>query len=129
MSEGATLRRRAAEKRGRRSEFLASLFLRLKFYRILARRVRTRVGEIDLVARSFGGVICFVEVKARPDDLQAVEAVARHQQGRIVRAASLYLAARPRLAGAPVRFDIVSVSPFAWPRHLRDAWRPDDVSD
>ena len=66
--------RKQAEMRGRRSEALAALLLRCKGYRILGRRVRTRAGEIDLVAKSPAGVICFVEVKARPDDGLAAEA-------------------------------------------------------
>ena len=48
-----------------RREFLATVALILKGYRILGRRVRTRVGEIDLIARSPGGILCFVEVKSR----------------------------------------------------------------
>ncbi|MEI9930627.1 MAG: YraN family protein [Rhizomicrobium sp.] len=63
----AEARRLAAEKRGRRSETWAALFLRLKFYRILARRVRNRAGEIDLIARAPSGLVCFIEVKARAD--------------------------------------------------------------
>jgi putative endonuclease len=118
--------RRAAELRGRRSELVAALFLRVKFYRILARRVRTHAGEIDLVARSPSGVVCFVEVKARRGAGAALEAVMPRQQARIARAAQLYLSARPFLASSPVRFDIVTVSPRALPRHVRDAWRPGD---
>jgi putative endonuclease len=119
--------RRAAEQRGRRSELLAALLLRLKFYRILGRRVRTRAGEIDLVARSPSGIVCFIEVKARAGPVLALESVLPRQQARIARAAQLYLAARPGLAQSPVRFDIVTVSPRALPRHFRDAWRPGDV--
>jgi putative endonuclease len=113
--------------RGRRSELVAALFLRAKFYRILGRRVRTHAGEIDLVARSPSGVICFVEVKARRGPSLALEAVMPRQQARIARAAELYLSARPRLAASPIRFDIVTVSPRALPRHVRDAWRPGDA--
>jgi putative endonuclease len=50
--ERITQSRRAAESRGRSSETLAALLLRLKFYRILGRRIRTHAGEIDLVARA-----------------------------------------------------------------------------
>lgn len=121
--------RKAAEKRGRRSEAFAELLLRLKLYRILGRRVRTRAGEIDLVARSPTGIICFIEVKARSHHGLAEESVLPRQQNRIARAASLYLAARPSLGTAPVRFDIVTVTPRALPRHMRDAWRPDDVGN
>ncbi len=118
--------RQAAEKRGRRSEALAALLLRLKFYRILGRRVRTHAGEIDLIARAPSGVLCFVEVKARAADRLAAESLGARQRARIARAASLYLAGRPGLGAAGVRFDVVTVAPRAWPQHLRDAWRPDD---
>lgn len=122
----AEARRQAAEKRGRRSESFAALLLRLKGYRILARRVRTRAGEIDLIARAPSGVVCFVEVKARADETLAADALGARQQARIARAAALYLASRPELAARGARFDIVTVSPRALPRHLRDAFRPGD---
>ena len=123
-TEPVTQARRAAETRGRSSESVAALFLRLKLYRILGRRVRTHAGEIDLVARSPLGVLCFIEVKARAKERAALEAVGARQQARIVRAASLYVAARPKLARKGLRFDIVTVAPRTWPRHIRDAWRP-----
>ena len=116
--------KRAAERRGRSSESLAALMLRLKGYRILGRRIRTHAGEIDLVARSPGGILCFVEVKARAAEAAAALAVAPRQQQRIARAASLFVAARPDLARTAMRFDIVTVAPRTLPRHIRDAWRP-----
>ena len=114
---------KASEQRGRRSEWLAALLLVCKGYRILGRRVKTRAGEIDLIAKSPTGILCFIEVKARPDAGQAGEAVMARQRSRIVRAAGLYLAGRK----ADARFDIVTVIPRRLPRHLKDAWRPDDV--
>jgi putative endonuclease len=123
-TEPVTRARRAAEVRGRSSESIAALLLRLKFYRILGRRVRNHAGEIDLVARSPLGVLCFIEVKARAKERTALEAVGARQQARIARAASLYVAAKPKLARKGLRFDIVTVAPRAWPRHIRDAWRP-----
>ena len=119
-------RRQAAEKRGRRSETLAAMLLRLKGYRILGRRVRTHAGEIDLIARAPSGIVCFVEVKARADEASASDALGTRQQARIARAAALYLAGRPGLAAKGARFDVVSVVPGALPRHLRDAFRPGD---
>ena len=65
--------RRDAERRGRRGEFFATLILMLKDYRILGRRIRTHVGEIDLIARSLSGTLCFVEVKVRGLDEEAVK--------------------------------------------------------
>jgi putative endonuclease len=114
---------KASEKRGRRGEILALLLLVAKGYRILGRRVKTRAGEIDLIARSPSGVICFVEVKARPDQGTAAAAVGQRQRVRITRAAGLYLKGQPGAA----RFDIVSILPGRLPRHVKDAWRPDDV--
>jgi len=119
-------RKLAAEKRGRRSETWAALLLRLKGYRILGRRVRTHAGEIDLIARAPSGLVCFIEVKARGNAGTAIESVGARQQSRIARAAALYVAGKPALRDKGMRFDIVTVSPRALPRHIRDAWRPGD---
>ncbi len=86
--------------------------------------MRTRAGEIDLVARSPRGILCFVEVKARALARDAALSVAPRQRARIVRAASLFVAGKPALAARPMRFDIVTVAPSSLPRHIRDAWRP-----
>ena len=58
------MKRRLAEKRGRAAETVAAWWLRLRGWRILARRVRTPVGEVDLIARR-RRTLAFVEVKAR----------------------------------------------------------------
>jgi putative endonuclease len=118
-------RRRAAERRGRRSETWAALLLMAKGYRILGRRVRTHAGEIDLVARAPSGVICFIEVKARKTADSAVEALGSRQRARIARAAELFLARKPGLAARGMRFDMVMLAPRSWPKHIRDAWRPE----
>lgn len=123
MGDARLLRGKAAEKRGRASENLAALLLLLKFYRILGRRVRTPVGEIDLIAHSPGGFLCFIEVKARLHTAAALEAVSIRQRNRIARAAHLWLAARPGLKARALRYDIITIAPNRLPRHLRDAWR------
>jgi putative endonuclease len=122
----ADTRKLAAEKRGRRSETWAALLLRLKFYRIVARRVRNHAGEIDLIARAPSGLVCVIEVKARADHASAIDSVGQRQRARIARAAELYVAGRPELGAKGLRFDIVTVSPRALPHHIRDAWRPGD---
>jgi putative endonuclease len=116
--------RRRAERRGRRGELLASFILMLKGYRILGRRIRTHVGEIDLVARAPSGVLCFVEVKAREFGELAIAAVKPRQQMRIARAAQAYLLQRPELGANGVRFDIVTFSARGFLKHVPDAWRP-----
>ncbi len=123
-ADGITAKRRRAERSGRGGETWAALLLRLKGYRILGRRVRTHAGEIDLVARSPRGILCFVEVKARGLERGAVESVGARQQQRIARAAQLFVAGKPALAQRPMRFDIVAVAPRRLPRHIPDAWRP-----
>ena len=115
--------RRLAETRGHRGEAWAAWWLRLKGHRILDRRVKTHVGEIDLVTLCPFGPVCFIEVKARGTPRAAAEAVTLEQWTRIARAASLYLASRPVLARRGARFDIVTIAGL--PRHLPDAWRLD----
>jgi putative endonuclease len=115
--------RRKAEQRGRRSEIWAALLLLAKFYRILGWRVRTPVGEIDLIAQAPGGPVCFIEVKARADALGAAQSLGSRQQRRIANAANHYMAARPHLAGKGMRFDVIALAPRRFPRHYPDAWR------
>jgi putative endonuclease len=120
--EQALDRRRAAERRGQWAERLCLWQLRLKGYRILARRYKTPVGEVDLIARR-GRVIAAIEVKARADFATGGEAVTWRQQQRVLRALQHFLAHRPDLAILDARFDVMLVAPRRWPRHLRDAWR------
>lgn len=120
-------KRRDAERWGRRAETLAIWRLRLKGYRILARRVRSPVGEIDVVATR-GRLVAFIEVKLRRTREEALSAVTHNQQRRVVRAAEAFVAARPHLMDLDQRFDVIFVpkgrlSP-GLPHHIPDAWRP-----
>lgn len=115
--------RRARYRRGRWSETFAAIALGLKGYHVLARRHRTPVGELDLVA-SRGGVLAMVEVKARKSIEDGLEAVGKRQQRRIARAAEAFCAQSPRYRSFDVRFDVIVVVPWRWPRHIIDAWRP-----
>jgi putative endonuclease len=99
------------------------MLLTFKGYRILARRMKTRAGEIDLIARR-GQTLVFVEVKARSAIGDAAEALSVRQRDRLARAAALYLASRPQFASLTIRFDMVLASPHRLPQHLVDAWRP-----
>jgi putative endonuclease len=124
MPKSNLVKRRKAEQRGRRSEVWAAALLLAKFYRILGWRVRTPVGEIDLIARAPNGPLCFIEVKARGDALAAAQSLGVHQQRRIAKAASHYLAGRPHLAAKGLRF-VIAVARGRLPRHYPDAWRDD----
>ena len=112
----------AAHRRGQWAEHLCLWRLRLQGYRVLARRYRTPVGEIDLIVRR-GHTVAAIEVKARPDDARAAEAIQWKQRGRIARALEHFLKSRPDLGDAELRFDVMLVAPGRWPRHLRNAWR------
>jgi putative endonuclease len=114
--------RLGAESFGRRGENIAAWFLRLKGYRILDARVKTPVGEIDLVARRFG-VTVFVEVKARKTRGEVGVALEAVNTRRIARAAEHYVARHPALAASNLRFDVIFLAPMTWPRHVVDAFR------
>ncbi len=117
-------KRRIANRWGLDAETWAVWALRLRGYRILARRVRTPVGEIDVVAQK-GRIVAIVEVKARADLDTALSAVGPRQRQRIVRAAEAYVSRHRHLADAELRFDVIAVTPGRLPRHIVDAWRPD----
>ncbi len=107
---------------GRHAELLCAWHLRFRGWRILARRYRSPVGEIDIVARR-GRLIAFVEVKARRDRVAALESVTERQRARVRRAAELFVGAHPALAALDLRFDVMVVSPWSMPHHVIDAWR------
>ncbi len=109
-------RRKRAEKRGQRGEVLAAWYLRLKGYRILARRARVRGGEIDLVARR-GRTLVFVEVKARADAVSGDAALAPQHLRRVKQAAAELW---PRHADSAdgYRIDAIVIMPRRWPVHL-----------
>ena len=116
--------RQAAWRRGRAGETLAIVSLAMRGYSILARGMKSHLGEIDIVARR-GRMLAFVEVKARESFDHAAEALLARQRRRIARAAAGFLASRPELAGCQPRVDVILVAPWRWPRHIIDAWRAD----
>jgi putative endonuclease len=116
--------RRAAEKRGHKAETAALLLLRLKGYRLLARRFKSHLGEIDLIMRR-GQTTAFIEVKARATTDDAIIAVTNHQSKRISAAASLWMAKDKIAAQSFCRFDIVAVNAYFWPTHIENAFSGD----
>ncbi len=110
-------KRQQALAAGRRAEAIAALFLRLKGYRILARRYCIGGGEIDLIARKFDSIV-FVEVKTRPNLTEALTAIDAAKCRRISRAGAHWLAANPWAARLTLRGDAVCLAPWRWPRHM-----------
>ncbi|MEM6456364.1 MAG: YraN family protein [Acidobacteriota bacterium] len=94
--------------RGRVGEDDAVRWLTARGYRLVARNLRNRGGEIDVVAEH-DGTLCFVEIKARANAAYgpAIGAVPHAKQRRISRAAALYLA-RHDVRG-PCRFDVLAM--------------------
>ena len=114
------MKRQRAERGGRRGEQLASLWLRLRGWQILARRARTPVGEVDLVARR-GNMVAFVEVKARATAAEADFALDEYRLRRVAAAAEA-LAPRFVRAGDDMRVDAMFIVPWRLPRHLENVW-------
>lgn len=114
------MKRRAAERRGRLGEWVAVVYLALKGYRILGRRLRTPHGEVDVAAWK-RGVLVVVEVKTRASFAAGLYAVTPQAQQRIARASQV-LAGRWRLTAAPIRFDVIVVGASLLPKHERAAW-------
>ncbi len=113
----------AAYRHGHFAEALAAALLLAKGFRLLARRYKTPLGEIDLIVKR-GRIIAFVEVKARAFERDALESVGRAEERRMVDAADLWLAKHPDAAGLDLRYDMVVVAPWRLPKHLPDAFRP-----
>jgi len=131
-SEVSTAREDTRRIRGRAGEELARGYLEDHDYSILANNFRTRYGEIDLIVRR-GGIVAFVEVKARRDKQfgEPFEAVSPRKQNQIRRMAEMWLAVNEgdaALAGCDFRFDVVSImleedDTAAQLLHIEDAFR------
>lgn len=113
--------RQAAFRVGISAESRAAAFLIAKGFRILARRWRSPVGEIDIIARR-RHLLVFVEVKARVSLEDAAESVHQRQRRRIAAAAEVWLAANPDETISDCRFDAILVAPGKIPRHIPAAF-------
>lgn len=117
----ARRRKQAAHARGVAAETRAAALLEARGFTILERRLRTKAGELDLVARS-GELLVFCEVKLRGDLAQAAESLRPRQRRRIAAAAEAYLAERPELAGLDMRFDAILLALDGGSDHLEGAF-------
>jgi putative endonuclease len=111
----------AAFRVGISAESRAAALLIAKGFRILARRWRSPVGEIDIVARR-RSLLVFVEVKARNNLDEAAESLQARQQRRIAAAAEAWLAAHGSDGFQDIRFDAILVAPGKLPRHIPAAF-------
>lgn len=106
-----------AHREGHASEWIAAAWLMLKGYQILGFRLKSRAGEIDILARR-GRVLAVVEVKRRATLDQALAAVTTDQHQRLLAAGRSVLHGRPSLAGHELRIDMVALAPGRFPRHV-----------
>jgi len=106
---------------GLSAESRAAALLVAKGYRILARRWKSPVGEIDIVARR-RKLLVFVAVTARDRLDDAAEAIMPRHQQRLVAAAEAWLATHPHDVPGAIRFDVMLVAPRCVPRHLTAAF-------
>jgi putative endonuclease len=113
--------RQLAFRLGLSAESRAAALLIAKGFRILTRRWRSPLGEIDIIARR-RHLLVFVEVKARDDFDEAAESVLPRQQRRIAAAAEVWLAAHPDAGIRDIRFDAILVVPGKLPRHIPAAF-------
>ena len=107
------------EARGRRGEVLAAWYLRFKGWRILAQRVKTPRGEIDLVARR-GRMVIFVEVKWRSKAADLDFSIDEYRLRRVAAAAQA-IAHRFARTGDDQRIDVLLLAPRRFPRHMANA--------
>ena len=115
------MKREIAERHGRRGEGWAALWLRLQGWRIVARRVKTPRGEIDLIARR-GRTVAFIEVKARASRAEADLALDDYRLRRVAAGAEA-VAHHYARNGDQMRIDAMFLIPRRLPRHVPDVWR------
>lgn len=109
---------RRAYRQGHGAEWGAALYLMLKGYQILGFRLKTKAGEIDILARK-GRCLAVVEVKKRGSQEGALLAVYDDQYERLLRAGLSVQRSRPSLQSLELRLDLLALAPGQWPRHLK----------
>lgn len=114
--------RELAERQGRRGEGFAAWWLRLQGWRIVASRVKTPRGELDLIARR-GRTVLFLEVKWRSTVIERDRAIDAYRLRRVAAAVEA-IAHRYMRDGDNPRIDVLLLAPRRWPRHIVNAWQP-----
>ena len=116
------MKRQRAEQSGRDGERRAALWLRAKGWSIVGSRVKTPVGEIDLIAKR-NGLVAFIEVKWRKKGEELDFAIDERRLSRVA-AATEAVAHRYAKDGEDIRIDVILLAPGSFPRHIANAWQP-----
>lgn len=117
-----TAKRIVADRKGREAEARAAQYLMLQGFEIVAERRKTKLGEIDLIARK-PGLVAFVEVKWRKSARDLDLAIDERRLSRVAAAVGA-VAHEYALAGEDLRIDVILLAPGSRPRHIENAWMP-----
>ncbi len=109
------------DRKGRLAEILAAFYLQAKGYKILERRYKTRMGEIDLIAQK-KNLLIIAEVKRRQSLTIAQESISHKSRQRISRAARIFLERNLKYESYGLRFDGLYVIGVRI-HHAKDIWR------
>jgi len=118
----STPERQEADRRGRQGEAEAALWLAQQGWRIVAERVKTKAGEIDLIVRK-PGLVAFVEVKWRANAAALADAIDERRLTRVAKAAEI-VAHEYATQGEDIRIDVILLAPSRKPTHIENAWMP-----
>ena len=99
-------------------EALAMLLYRIQLYCVIAKRFKTKFGEIDFICTR-ANTLVFVEVKSRSFEYDQV-ICSKDQQARIVRAAEFFLLKNKNYQGYKLKFDLVLIRTFCFPKIFRN---------
>ncbi|MFN4019143.1 MAG: YraN family protein [Erythrobacter sp.] len=123
MSGPRTPRQRhEADQRGRQAEAEAAMWLAHAGWQIVAQRVKTKAGEIDLIAKR-SGLIAFVEVKWRARAASLGDAIDERRLSRVAAAVELVWQDYAT-GGEDIRIDVILLAPGHKPAHIENAWMP-----
>ncbi len=106
---------------GHFGEYLTIILYKMMFYKIIAYRMRNYCGEIDLICKRFNQLV-FIEVKSRSSNFNIDNPCSPRQIQRIKRSAKLFLSQNNMFFGCNIRFDLVIIRAYRFPKIIKNAW-------
>jgi putative endonuclease len=129
MRERSTPERQDDDQRGREAEAQAAMWLTQQGWRIVAERVKTKAGEIDLIAKR-PGLVAFAKVKWRARAASLGDAIDERRLTRIAKAAEVVAHEAEVVAheyatnGQDIRIHVILLAPGSKPTHIENGWMP-----
>lgn len=117
-----TEKRVIADRKGREGEAQAAQWLMQQGWQVVAERVKTKLGEIDLIARK-PGIVAFIEVKWRKRASDLDTAIDEHRLSRVAAAVEA-VAHEYAKDSEDISIDVILLAPGSKPRHIPNAWMP-----